>query len=86
VFDHTSILKFIEWRWGLQPLTVRDATANNLADALQFTNPDFKPKRFAIPGPFGRLCLPAGASSDLEWLPLLQMAADFGWPVDVSLL
>ena len=27
VFDHTSILKMIEWRWGLQPLTVRDAAA-----------------------------------------------------------
>jgi phospholipase C len=24
----------IEWRWGLLPLSVRDATANNLADVL----------------------------------------------------
>jgi phospholipase C len=89
VFDHTSVLKFIEWRWGLHPLTVRDATANNLADALQFTNPEFKAKRFNVPtGPFGSLCLPATAAvgRDQEWLPLLQMAADFGWPVDVSLL
>ena len=31
------------------------------------------------------LCLPA-ASEEGEWLPLLQMAVDFGWPVDVSLL
>ena len=89
VFDHTSILKFIEWRWGLDPLTVRDATANNLAEALQFVNPEFKPKRFNVPaGPFGGLCLPSAvaAESDRELLPLLQMAADFGWPVDVSLL
>ena len=87
VFDHTSVLKFIEWRWGLQPLTVRDASANNLADALQFTNPEFKAKRFDVPaGPFGSLCLPSAVSRDQEWLPLLQMAADFGWPVDVSLL
>lgn len=36
VFDHTSILKLIEWRWGLDPLTARDASddINNLALAL----------------------------------------------------
>ena len=33
-FDHTSVLRMIEWRWGLAPLTVRDETANNLADEL----------------------------------------------------
>lgn len=26
VFDHTSILKLIEWRWGLDPLMARDAS------------------------------------------------------------
>jgi len=33
VFDHTSVLKLIEWRWGLAPLTPRDASKdiNNLA-------------------------------------------------------
>ena len=25
VYDHTSILKLVEWRWGLEPLSVRDA-------------------------------------------------------------
>jgi len=41
VFDHTSILKLIEWRWGLAPLTPRDASSdiNNLANALNFTEP-----------------------------------------------
>lgn len=34
LFDHTSILKMIEWRHGLAPLSARDAAANNLADAL----------------------------------------------------
>ena len=29
-YDHTSILRMIEARFGLAPLTVRDATANNL--------------------------------------------------------
>ena len=26
-YDHTSILKLVEWRWGLAPLSVRDAQA-----------------------------------------------------------
>jgi phospholipase C len=41
VFDHTSVLKLIEWRWGLQPLTPRDASndVNNLAYALDFEHP-----------------------------------------------
>jgi phospholipase C len=42
VFDHTSVLKLIEWRWGLQPLTARDASSDvgNLALALDFANPN----------------------------------------------
>ena len=37
VYDHTSILKFIEWRWRLAPLGARDAAANNLLPAFDFT-------------------------------------------------
>ena len=39
LYDHSSILKLIEWRWGLAPLTPRDNAANNLADVLDFTSP-----------------------------------------------
>jgi hypothetical protein len=41
VFDHTSILKLIEWRWRLAPLTPRDASTDiaNLALALDFNQP-----------------------------------------------
>jgi phospholipase C len=41
VFDHTSVLKLIEWRWNLPPLTPRDASSdvNNLAYVLDFNNP-----------------------------------------------
>lgn len=37
-FDHTSVLKLIEWRFGLEPLTARDASHDiqNLARALNF--------------------------------------------------
>jgi phospholipase C len=42
LFDHTSVLKLIEWRWNLAPLTPRDASREirNLACALNFQNPD----------------------------------------------
>jgi phospholipase C len=35
-YEHCSILKMIEWRWGLEPMSARDANAKNLADALDF--------------------------------------------------
>jgi phospholipase C len=35
-YDTTSILKLIEQRFGLEPLTERDARANSLANALKF--------------------------------------------------
>jgi len=37
VYDHTSVLKLIEWRWGLEPLSARDAAATNLAAALDLS-------------------------------------------------
>src|SRR5215211_3755667 len=36
-YDTTSILKFIENRWGLAPLSTRDAAANDLTNAFDFT-------------------------------------------------
>ena len=33
-FDHTSILKTVEKRWGLNPLTARDAAAPDVGDVL----------------------------------------------------
>jgi phospholipase C len=86
VLDHTSVLRMIEWRWSLEPLTVRDATATNLAEVLDFTAPRFRAKQFNVPvGPFGTLCTPGVRdATDDEWLPLLQMAAHFGWPVEIG--
>jgi len=36
-YDTTSILKFIETRWNLAPLGTRDAAANNLTNAFEFS-------------------------------------------------
>ena len=58
VYDHTSILKLIEWRWHLRALTTRDENANNLADVLDFDAPNLQAPRFAAPtGPFDNLCV-----------------------------
>ena len=42
LYDHTSVLKLIEWRWNLAPLTARDASDEvaNLALALNFQSQD----------------------------------------------
>jgi len=39
VGDHTSILHFIEWRFGMPSLTNRDAKANLLLDEFDFSSP-----------------------------------------------
>lgn len=39
VLDYTSILKFIEENWGIEPLTERDAQANSFAGAFDFSQP-----------------------------------------------
>jgi phospholipase C len=49
VYDHTSILKLLEWRWGLSPLTARDAAAANLAAALDFAHPVLAAPRISAP-------------------------------------
>jgi phospholipase C len=36
-FDHTSILKTVEERWNLPPLSARDAVAPGLGDVLSLT-------------------------------------------------
>jgi len=42
VFDHTSVLKLIEWRWNLQPLTPRDSSSQigNFGTEMDFSSPN----------------------------------------------
>jgi phospholipase C len=48
--DFTSILRFIETVYSLPPLTSRDASANNLMGAFQFSQAPRAP--LVLPGPF----------------------------------
>jgi acid phosphatase len=36
-YETVSLLKFIEWRWGVAPLAPRDTRANNILAAFDFT-------------------------------------------------
>jgi phospholipase C len=84
-YDHTSILKMIEWRFGLPPLTVRDQTANNLAEILNLAAPNISAPAFSLPtGPFGSPCTPAvpspvtsERSADLQKLKTLALKSGF---------
>ncbi len=85
VYDHTSILKLIEWRWGLAPLSPRDSAANNLAEVLDFSGPPSlaAPQWRVDPVP-ALPCLPAflGTPQPLAASgALAQGAARDGWPV-----
>jgi phospholipase C len=42
--DFTSILKFIEENWDLEPLAERDSKANNFLNAFDFTQPPRQPE------------------------------------------
>jgi phospholipase C len=76
VFDHTSVLRFIEWRWKLDPLTERDATAANLADALDFSSRNLTAPAYSIdPIGFPTLC---GVQPD-KWETLFNIAALYGF-------
>jgi phospholipase C len=44
VYDYTSILRFIENNWHVEPLTARDASANSIAAGLDFSQPPTAPR------------------------------------------
>jgi phospholipase C len=76
----------IEWRWGLAPLTVRDAHAINLARVLDFGAPNTASQTYTV-APFDPTtagCATAAAESGVEareWKPLIKLAKAHGWKV-----
>lgn len=43
MYEHSSILKFVETRYGLPPLGPRDSAASNMLDSFDFTQPPQPP-------------------------------------------
>ena len=85
LYDHTSVLRMIEWRWNLEPLSVRDRTANNLALELDFTRPRLERAVYPVPPVTGAFCpanpgLIASAVAP-RWEALHDVARKSGWSV-----
>ncbi len=81
-YDHASVLKMIEWRWGLSALTPRDEAARNLAEALDFSRPaDLAAPRWPVPPAVSAPCGPAGTADYTDWRNLATLATDLGWRV-----
>jgi phospholipase C len=94
VYDHTSVLKLIEWRWGLATLTPRDASDDiqNLAFAMNFSQHDVSVPSLPVPNApliaapclqnlFGGFLSSGGSSpATTEWQQLGQQAATLGFP------
>jgi phospholipase C len=83
VFDNTSILKLIEWRWNLKPLTARDASADvgNLAFALDFAHPDATVPALPTPvPPAPSPCAPLTSPAEVGLPDLLALAPVGGVP------
>jgi phospholipase C len=94
-FDPNSVINFIRWRFGLDPVgeSGRNVTSLNMAYALDFAGaPNTAAPDFNVPVglggsrgiPFGSLCqLPLKSASMIEhageWAPLAQMARRYGF-------
>jgi phospholipase C len=87
LYDHTSILKLIEWQWNLPPLTKRDAKTNNLAHALNFAKPNYKVPALPhilppVPSPCGEGgILDGGPLGQTDSYQLLHSPLVNGWPL-----
>jgi phospholipase C len=81
-YDHTSILRMVESRWGLPSLTVRDRTANSLGFELTGAPHPAAPRLAISPPAAPARCAPGAAPASPEaWSVLRDLARVTGWPV-----
>ncbi len=83
VYDHTAALKLIEWRWGLAPLTLRDASSaiGNPAVGFNFAAPNASVPQLPQPATVpGRPCPPQATASRAQPLATgtAQGSTEFG--------
>ena len=93
LFDHTSVLKLLEWRWNLPPLTVRDASSQieNLNVVFDFDQPQTSIPGLPAPLPYVPLACPQGtvqtfgdtfgSEESADMATLQKLAASSGWPI-----
>ena len=68
VRDHTSILKLVETKWNLPPLTRRDQQADDLLDSLDLSSPPAfgTPPRLPEPARGAQTAMSGGRSSSKD--------------------
>ncbi len=88
VFEHSAIPKLVEWRFGLSPLTPRDAASNNIAGVLDFHHPRAEPPTIVVPpDPGPQPCGPeltaaaATTSDEATWEELAATPLMRSWGV-----
>lgn len=84
VYDHSSVLKMVEWRFGLAPLTKRDRAARNLAESMDFRHPRPAPALPLVLDPGPHACQPPIGTSpmgleDPFWRELADSTLVRGW-------
>jgi phospholipase C len=83
VYDHTSILKMISWRWGLRPLTPRDRYARNIAETLDFSRRYLNAPSWSVPPITPEACSAQVTADYEDWYGLAQVAEDNGFEVNI---
>jgi phospholipase C len=87
-FEHTSILKMVEARWNLAPLTARDGSANNLAEVLDFAQSARRAQQYPEPPVVSGAACPAtiatttratARSERSAWHGVGDFASSHGW-------
>ncbi len=83
LYDHTSILALIEWRFGLAPLTQRDKFARSILYALDLrTPPNLEAPQYVVPS---AASIPAQPSlsgpteHEQDWLQVAELAQREGF-------
>ena len=80
LYDHTSVLRMIEWSWDLPALAPRDAAANNLADVLHLGGrPDLDTHHWTLPDFTPQDC--SATWFDSIWKRVVASARTQGFPV-----
>ena len=87
LFDHTSVLKLIEWRWNLPPLTLRDGSSQigSLASAMDFANLNPSVPPVPLPSPvltapcFANLLSPPATGAPLAATRSSNLRSQTAW-------
>ena len=74
----------IEWRFGLAPLTLRDAHARNLAEVLDFSSPNLRAPSWDVPPAVGLPCPEVDPAEFADWMAVRDMAVRSGFRLSLT--